>query len=348
MKKLLVTLLAVLILGIGAGGKKETNAEAEIKAATDADDNAHAENEVTEEIPEVNPQEQAAPAEEPEFIPGQLSLSDAEYFDYSEIPEFKGEGEGNAWYDVNGDVPFFTDEEMLFRGQLYWELDDLGRCIGAMAYVGPETLPAQARDADLSSVTPTGWQQARYEGIDPEAGDWLYNRAHLIGYQLTGQNDNELNLITGTRYMNIVGMLPFEDSVQQYVSSGTGNHVIYRVRPYFEGDELLCRGVLMEARSVEDEEVQFCAFCYNVQPGVGLNYETGESWLIETETETRSSMEEEEPEEETYILNTSSKKFHKPSCSSVGDMKEKNKREVTSSRDNLISDGYSPCKRCNP
>lgn len=344
MKKIIVAMLAVLILGLGAGGKKGTD-EGEVRAVETVDDASDTDDASAEEAQEPQPEE-TAPAEEPEFIPEQQPLSETEYFDYSAIPEFKGEGEGNAWYDVNDDIPFFTDEEMLFKGQVYWALDDLGRCTGAMAYVGPETLPSEARDPELSSVTPTGWQQARYEGIDPEGGDWLYNRAHLIGYQLTGQNANELNLITGTRYMNVVGMLPFEDSVQQYVS-GTGNHVIYRVRPYFEGDELLCRGVLMEARSVEDEEVQFCAFCYNVQPGVGLNYETGESWLIETETETRSNIEEE-PEEETYILNTSSKKFHKPSCSSVDDMKEKNKREVTASRDELISDGYAPCKRCNP
>ena len=347
MKKILITLLAVLILGIGAGGKKETNADTAIKPEIATDNENDTKNETADDISEALFPEQTAPAEEPEFVPEPMSLSDAEYFDYSKIPEFKGEGEGNAWYDVNGDVPFFTDEEMSFKGQVYWDLDDLGRCIGAMAYVGPETLPSEARDSDLSSVTPTGWHQARYEGIDPDGGDWLYNRCHLIGYQLTGQNIEERNLITGTRYLNVVGMLPFEGSVRQYVD-GTGNHVIYRIRPYFEGDELLCRGVLMEARSMEDEEVQFCAFCYNVQPGIGLNYETGESWLIETETETRSNIEEEEPEEETYILNTSSKKFHKPSCSSVDDMKEKNKREVTASRDELISDGYAPCKRCNP
>lgn len=347
MKKILITLLAVLLLGFGTGGKKETNADTAMKPEIATDNENDTKSETADGISEALSQEQTVLAEEPEFIPDQQPLSEAEYFDYSEIPEFKGEGEGNSWYDVNNDVPFFTDEEMSFKGQVYWDLDDLGRCIGAMAYVGPETLPSEARESDLSSVTPTGWHQARYEGIDPDGGDWLYNRCHLISYQLTGQNIEERNLFTGTRYMNVVGMLPFEGSVRQYVD-GTGNHVIYRIRPYFEGDELLCRGVLMEARSVEDEEVQFCAFCYNVQPGIGLNYETGESWLIETKTETRSNMEEEEPEEETYILNTSSKKFHKTSCSSVGDMKEKNKREVTASRDELISDGYSPCKRCNP
>ena len=257
-------------------------------------------------------------------------------FDLDSVPEF----DGHAWYDVNDDVPFFTEEDMEFEGQEYWQLDDLGRCTGAMALVGPETLPDEKRE-DISSVYPTGWKQARYEGIDADAGNWLYNRCHLIGYQLTGQNANENNLITGTRYMNVEGMLPFENSVRQYVE-GTGNHVVYRVTPCFKGDELLCRGVLMEARSVEDSLVQFCAFCYNVQPGVSIDYATGDS----------SGTEYKEPQEETeetaYILNTKTKKVHKPSCDSVTDIKEKNKKNTSKSMDELISEGYTPCNRCRP
>ena len=259
-------------------------------------------------------------------------------FEFSAVPEY----DGHAWFDVNDDVPFFSEEDMSFNGQEYWTLDELGRCTGVMALVGPETLPTEKRDPDLSSVTPTGWHQAQYEGIDPENGDWLFQRCHLAGYQLTGQNANEQNLITGTRYMNVEGMLPFENSVRQYVE--TGNHVVYRVTPYFEGDELLSRGVLMEARSVEDNLVQFCAFCYNVQPGIELDYATGESWREDKAEEPKAL----ENADMTYILNTSSKKIHKPSCSSVSDMKDKNKKETTQSRDELISDGYTPCKRCNP
>ena len=148
---------------------------------------------------------------------------------------------GRAYVDINGDVPFFTREEMTAEAfHEYWPLDDLGRCTGAYACVGPETLPTQER-GDISPV-----------------------------------DANERNLITGTRYMNVEGMLPFEESVVRYVE-GTGHHVMYRVRPYFDGDNLVCTGVLMEAESVEDPLVRFCAFCYNVQPGFEIDYKTGEN-----------------------------------------------------------------------
>lgn len=178
---------------------------------------------------------------------------------------------GYAYADINGDVPFFTEEEMTSEAfHEYWPLDELGRCTGAYACVGPETLPTQER-GDIRTVKPTGWNTNRYDDID---GEMLFNRCHLIGHLLTGQDANERNLITGTRYMNVEGMLPFEESVVMYVE-GTGHHVMYRVRPYFDGDNLVCSGVLMEARSVEDPLVQFCAFCYNVQPGIEIDYATG-------------------------------------------------------------------------
>lgn len=180
---------------------------------------------------------------------------------------------GQPYADINGDVPFFTEEEMTSEAfHEYWPLDALGRCTGAYACVGPETLPKQKR-GDISSVKPTGWHTDRYDDID---GEMLYNRCHLIGHMLTGQDANERNLITGTRHMNTEGMLPFEESVVMYVE-GTGHHVMYRVRPYFEGDNLVCTGVLMEAKSVEDPLVQFCAFCYNVQPGFEIDYATGDN-----------------------------------------------------------------------
>lgn len=181
---------------------------------------------------------------------------------------------GKAYSDINGDVPFFTEEEMTSEAfHEYWPLDELGRCTGAYACVGPETLPKQKR-GDISMVRPTGWNTNRYDDID---GEMLFNRCHLIGHLLTGQDANERNLVTGTRYMNVEGMLPFEESVVMYVE-GTGHHVMYRVRPYFDGDDLVCSGVLMEARSVEDPRVQFCAFCYNVQPGITIDYATGDNW----------------------------------------------------------------------
>ena len=190
-----------------------------------------------------------------------------EDFSLDMVPAYSG----RAYADINGDVPFFTKEEMTDEAfHEYWPLDELGRCTGAYACVGPETLPTQER-GDISSVKPTGWNTNRYSDID---GEMLFNRCHLIGHLLTGQDANERNLITGTRYMNVEGMLPFEESVVRYVE-GTGHHVMYRVRPYFDGNNLVCAGVLMEARSVEDPRVQFCAFCYNVQPGFEIDYATG-------------------------------------------------------------------------
>ena len=194
----------------------------------------------------------------------------AEQFTLEMVPPYSG----RAYADINGDVPFFTEEEVTAEAfHEYWPLDELGRCTGAYACVGPETLPKQKR-GDISMVKPTGWNTNRYDDID---GEMLFNRCHLIGHLLTGQDANERNLVTGTRYMNVEGMLPFEESVAMYVE-GTGHHVMYRVRPYFDGDDLVCRGVLMEARSVEDPQVQFCAFCYNVQPGITIDYATGDNW----------------------------------------------------------------------
>ena len=293
-----------------------------------------------------------------------------ETFTLEMVPEYSG----NAYVDINDDVPFFSEEELKAETfEKYWPLDKLGRCTGAYACIGPDSLPTEARES-ASAIEPTGWQSVQYESID---GGYLYNRCHLIGYQLTGQSANEKNVITGTRYMNVEGMLPFENSVQMYVE-GTGNHVLYRVRPYYNGDDLLAAGVLMEAKSIEDPLVQFCAFCYNVQPGIEIDYATGFSKANETvdseevlaiisdpetgnsESVTRSVEDEtatdedeeedseEEPEEITYVMNTNTKKFHKPYCSSVKDIKDKNRRDTTLSREEIISQGYTPCKRCNP
>jgi len=201
-----------------------------------------------------------------------------ESYPMEEIPAYSGE----AFVYLNGNRPEFSAEALDLAAEgayeSYSELDWLGRCGVAEACVGRELMPTAPRES-ISSVKPTGWEQEFYDFVDGEA---LYNRCHLIGFQLTGENANEQNLMTGTRYMNVDGMLPFEDLIADYVHD-TGNHVLYRVTPAFQGTELLARGVQLEGWSVEDggRDVCFNVFCYNVQPGVELDYSTGENWLAE-------------------------------------------------------------------
>ena len=183
---------------------------------------------------------------------------------------------GTAYTLVNNNEPAFTPEELITDSyETYDSLDALGRCTTATACIGPDLMPTADRES-IQNITPTGWVQNSYDFVD---GGYLYNRCHLIGYQLTGENDNEENLITGTRYLNVEGMLPFENMVADYIQE-TGNHVLYRVTPVFEGTDLLAQGVQMEAYSVEDDGDGICfnVFCYNVQPGVEINYATGENW----------------------------------------------------------------------
>ena len=198
-------------------------------------------------------------------------------------------------------------------------------------------------------VKPSGWHTVRYDDLISDK--YLYNRCHLIAYELSGENANEKNLITGTRYMNIEGMLPFENRVHDYVEN-TGNHVLYRSTPIFEGSNLVANGALLEDLSVEDNGngVLFCVYCYNIQPGIEIDYATGDSHVAaeKTQTESVGGSENNESSSNRYILNTNTKKFHYPNCSSVSDMKEKNKKEYTGSRDDVIAMGYEPCKRCNP
>ena len=195
----------------------------------------------------------------------------------TEIPAY----DGTPYTAVNGNVPGFTEEELTTEAfELYSELDSLGRCGVAYANICQELMPTEKRE-DIGRIKPTGWQSVQYGNVD---GRSLYNRCHLIGFQLAGENANEKNLITGTRYMNVDGMLPFENLVADYVKE-TGNHVLYRVTPIFEGTELVARGVQMEAMSVEDggEGVYFNVYAYNVQPGIGIDYATGDNWLEERE-----------------------------------------------------------------
>ena len=192
---------------------------------------------------------------------------------YDNPPEYTG----SPYIIVNDNVPFFTEADMTTSSfEEYSELDSLGRCSTAYANVGKDLMPTQKRGS-IGSVKPTGWQTVKYDSVD---GKYLYNRCHLIGYQLTAENANKQNLITGTRYLNVDGMLPFENMVADYIKE-TNNHVLYRVTPIFTGDELVARGVLMEAKSVEDkgEGILFNVYCYNVQPGIVIDYATGESHI---------------------------------------------------------------------
>ena len=307
-------------------------------------------------------------------------------FDRGEVPDFSG----IAWADINDDIPFFSLKEretarrIVESGgtyQQYGDLDGIGRCTGACVLAGPETIPRQDR-GDINMVKPTGWHTVKYDGID---GNYLYNRCHLIGFQLTGQNANEKNLITGTRFMNIEGMLPYENSVLAYIE-GTGRHVLYRVTPVFSRENLLADGVLMEACSVEDPLVQFCAFCFNVQPGVRIDYATGESegpvftgekgktgTKENTGTEKAESAETagkkgskntaenagaktrgEDPgggiseKQWDYIVNVRSGIFHIPSCDAVKKISRKNRQGYAGTSRELEGMGYKPCGRCMP
>lgn len=298
--------------------------------------------------------------------------SDSEsYVTVDDVPAYSGE----PYVEVNDNQPEFTEEELTTVSyEDYSELDELGRCQSAEACIGQDLMPTEARES-ISSVKPTGWKNKSYDTVD---GGYVYNRCHLIGFQLTGENANEENLITGTRYMNVEGMLPFEDEVAAYIKE-TDNHVMYRVTPVFEGDDLVASGVQMQAESVEDDGVgiSFNVYVYNVQPYVVIDYKTGENWEgdeiaepegkwadgteadpsdsksdskinAKTDSATTSKAEAKDTKEQTYILNKNTKKFHKPECSGAKKIKAKNKGEYTGSRQTLIDEGYEPCGNCNP
>ena len=315
------------------------------------------------------PQENASDTQESQQVTSATDVPTGEgtsAFSLREIPAYSG----TPYTEVNGNQPYFTEEELTTQSfETYSELDSLGRCGMAYANVGQDLMPTEPR-GEIGAVKPSGWHLVKYDNVD---GKYLYNRCHLIAYMLAAENANPQNLITGTRYLNVQGMLPFETKVCDYVKN-TGNHVLYRVTPIFDGDNLLADGVLMEAYSVEDagEGISFCVFAYNVQPGIGIDYATGYNWAessgtyqstaapaaVETpapqpETDTAVQITPElsvsqESRETTYVLNTNTKKFHYPTCSSVDDMKEKNKQIYTGSREEVINMGYIPCKRCNP
>ena len=374
-------------------------------------------------------------------------------FDLSSVSAYSGAPS----ITVNGNVPYFSDANLTTTSyKSFGDLDRLGRCTAAMACIGPDLLEAAPR-GQIGMVKPTGWHLVKYAGID---GNYLYNRCHLIAYELSGENANEKNLITGTRYLNIEGMLPYENKVADYVKD-TGNHVMYRVTPIFEDDNLLANGVLMEGESVEDggSGIKFCIYAYNVQPGITIDYATGDSSgqeytgsetakydgvnfssprviaavqqalndagydcgtadgvagsrtnsaiesyrhdkglsgqgidavlamtlglkaydLLSNQNESiqvkpenvsaegSSSSQEVDSSQQnsnsgsnvsdgssasggsiTYVVNTNTGKFHYPACPSVSTIADHNRIDSTETRDQLIAEGYQPCKRCNP
>lgn len=247
--------------------------------------------------------------------------------------------ENAAYTVINDNKPQFSDDEITEESfERYSALDNLGRCGEAVACIGVDIMPTEDR-GNIGMVKPSGWHTVKYDIVD---GKYLYNRCHLIGFQLAGENANDRNLITGTRYFNVEGMLPFENMVADYVKE-TENHVMYRVTPYYEGDDLVARGVFMEAYSVEDngDGVCFNVFVHNIQPGITIDYATGDSRLSKEENTSSSQSAD-------FVLNTNSKKFHIPTCDSVSDMNPANKKEYCGSREDLIDDGYDPCKNCDP
>ena len=317
----------------------------------------------------------------------------------SDIPEYSGA----LCIDINEGQPGFSADDAARRSFLdFSELDFEGRCGTAAGLIGPETV-SNAERGDISQVHPSGWVQHRYSFVDREM---LYNRSHLIAHQLCGEDANERNLITGTRTMNAVGMTYYEELVGNYVRR-TNNHVLYRVTPLFAANDLVARGVQMEAESVEDggQAIRFNVFVYNVEPGVKIDYVTGDNWesseipavktkgeatttrgtggdaalsqyaaskgeagasdtngsldtssntqaapsgSSDTKTSSDSSSSANTAEQQTYVLNKRSHKFHRPECDSVQSMSPSNKEEFTGLRQTLIDEGYTPCRSCNP
>lgn len=295
------------------------------------------------------------------------------YVSLDAIPAY----EGKAYVAVNNNEPFFTDSDMTtIAFENYSDLDSLGRCGVAYANICKEIMPTEKR-GKIGMIKPSGWHTVKYDVIKDR---YLYNRCHLIGYQLAGENANPKNLITGTRYLNVEGMLPFENLVADYVNN-TGNHVLYRVTPMFSGSNLVANGVLIEAKSVEDNGggILFNVYCYNVQPGVGINYENGDSWLDGTipqnegsqssagsvagasagesgssssttgsvasgsdSSAAENSVSDSSNSETMVHITATGKKYHRAGCRTL----KKSDTEVT--LDEAKSMGLSPCGICNP
>lgn len=270
------------------------------------------------------------------------------YIEYNgvKIPSYNSYNQ--AYIEINNNEPFFSEEDYTIEAfETYSELDELGRCGVTYANICKELMPTEER-GEIGQVKPAGWHTVKYDCVD---GKYLYNRCHLIGFQLAGENANEKNLITGTRYLNIEGMLDTENKVSKYVKE-TGNHVLYRVTPVYNGNNLLAYGVVMEGYSVEDNGagIKFCLFAYNVQPGIEINYLNGESKLIGEEyvNQEETFKYTENSEGIIYILNIESKKYHLDTCRYVISMSEENKETFNGTKNWLKDNGYEPCDVCKP
>lgn len=268
------------------------------------------------------------------------------------IPQYSG----SPYVVINNNVPNFSSSDLTTTSfEKYSELDSLGRCGVAYANIGTDIMPTEERES-ISSVKPTGWQTAKYDNI---SGKYLYNRCHLIGFQLTAENANKLNLITGTRYLNVDGMLPFENMVADYVKE-TNNHVLYRVTPIFEGNNLVAKGVQIEAKSVEDngEGIEFNIFVYNVQPGITIDYATGNSALSGEEVNTNESSNLEINTSDTSDSssnttststeirgNSKSKIYHCPGQRDYDNMADSDNLVIFQNESDAINAGYRKAKR---
>lgn len=378
-RKAVFLLLFILTIGFaasacGEASNTDTNPAEEIEEVQ-APEEERAQESEQDELPDKQ-QEQEPEQMEPssgEQDKEVLSVHEIVAGYESELPEIPAYT-GDAYAVINDNNPFFTKNNLPTESfEYYSELDDLGRCGIACANIGQDIMPTEER-GEIGQIKPSGWQTVKYDTVD---GKYLYNRCHLIGYQLSAENANDKNLITGTRYLNVMGMLPFENMVADYVKE-TGNHVLYRVKPFFEGDNLLASGVLMEGWSVEDdgEGICFNVFVYNVQPGIAIDYANGDSHSDEgiaaatepeseeasnevsgvqdnTESDAPVSKEvtqqsEPAPAGTDYILNTNTHKFHIPTCGSAKQMSEANKKAYSGNRDDVVAMGYDPCKKCNP
>lgn len=368
-KKLLGVIIAVLVLavaGIAGSGSEDTdtpttteNTVIESVLGNDASEeisnnpNNDSENNTEKQIE--NSTEKAPEAHKPVGNGGgSVSLDN--------IPAFSG----SPYVAINGNTPSFSASEITTKSyESYSSLDGLGRCSVVIACLGRDIMPTGDRGS-IGQVKPSGWQTVKYDFVD---GKYLYNRCHLIGFQLSGENANTRNLITGTRYMNVQGMLPFENMVADYIKE-TNNHVMYRVTPVFKGNELVARGVQIEAYSVEDEGDGICfnVYCYNVQPGVEIDYQTGKSSLatdttkapeatkkpettVQATTEQTTSQATQAPDivvtTRDFVLNTNSKKYHTPSCRYANEISPQNRQEYNGTTGELEGWGYVPCKVCH-
>lgn len=264
-------------------------------------------------------------------LPQERPQEDAVTITIDEVPVYSGD----PYVVINDNEPSFSSEELESDSfESYGELDDLRRCTIAFANLSSELMP-QGERGSIGQVKPSGWQTVRYDSVD---GKYLYNRCHLIGWQLSGENANERNLITGTRYMNTEGMLPFENMVADHIKE-TDGHVLYRVTPIFVEDELVARGVQMEAYSIEDAGASICfnVFVYNVQPGIEIDYSDGSSRLSETVDESQ--------EDGVIRGNSRSKIYHCPGQAAYEDMADSRYLVLFDSEEEAIAAGYRKAQR---